>query len=79
MRRDIIAVDGLQYEDSPVGLARQLGRFPGVLQVDVEPESGIAEITYEEAYISSGQLHDLIEQCGYAVPRGDRLPAYVGS
>ena len=75
MRREIVAVDDMQYEHSDVGLERQLSRFPGVVRVDIDPRAGFADITYEESQVTSHRLHDLIAQCGYNLPRGDTRTA----
>ena len=77
MRREIVAVDDMQYEHSDVGLERQLSRFPGVVRVDIHPRAGFADITYEESRITSRGLHDLIAQCGYSLPRADARTRHV--
>jgi hypothetical protein len=69
MRCDRIAVDGLQFESSAVGLARQLRRCPGIISVNVDSGLGVAEVVYEESGVSPGTLRHLIIQCGYSLPR----------
>ena len=70
MRREIVAVDGMQYERSEVGLGRQLRRCAGVVRVDVDARAGIADITYDESHITPRRLRELIAQSGYATPNG---------
>lgn len=67
MLRELVAVDGIQYEQSDVGLGRQLRRCDGVVRVDVDARAGIADITYDESRISPRRLRDLIAQNGYSV------------
>jgi len=65
MDRERIAVDGLQYENSAVGLAHQLRHCAGIISVDVDSSAGIAEIVYKRSRLTPDALRNLIVQCGY--------------
>jgi len=67
-RRIILGVGRLdEARGGAVGLALRLQSAPGVLDATVNPRTGLAEIDYDGAVCSPGQLVELLED-GPAVP-----------
>lgn len=67
MRREIVAVDGVHFERSEIGLGKQLSRCPGIVRVSVDAQAGLADILYDEARTTPTRLRELIAQYGYSV------------
>jgi hypothetical protein len=65
MRRAIAEVDGMVFEHSPVGLARQLRGRVGIGRVQVDGAAGRAAIEYDPARVGVRELPRLIAECGY--------------
>lgn len=67
MRREIVAVDGVHFERSEIGLGKQLSRCPGIVRVSVDAQAGLADILYDESHTTPTRLRELIAQYGYSV------------
>ena len=70
VRRIEVAVDGLYFEHSEVGLANQLRGSSGIRDIVVDPRAGTVSITFDENALSGRAVRRLINECGYEV-RGD--------
>lgn len=71
VRRVTVAVNGLHYEHSPVGLAHQLHGNPGIVDVAVDTRAGTALITFDETRLSEDAVIHLVSECGYELGRRD--------
>ena len=72
IRRIEVAVDGLYFEHSEVGLANQLRGSTGIRDIVVDPRGGKVSITFDENVLSDGKVRHLITECGYALGGDDR-------
>lgn len=63
----IATIEGLQFENTPVGLARQLGAAPGVAGVEVDARTGTVKVGYDDTRLTEGDVRLLIRRCGYHV------------
>jgi hypothetical protein len=73
--KDMIAeVEGLVFEHSQVGLARQLTHRSGIEGVDVNSRAGTARIHYNQGRITPDDIRRLIAECGYQY-LGELVPA----
>lgn len=79
VRRVTVAVNGLYYENSLIGLAHQLHKCPGILDVAVDPRAGTALITFDESRLSEDAVIRLISDCGYELGRRDVAHAEAGA
>ena len=70
VRRIEVAVDGLYFEHSEVGLANQLWGSTGIRDIVVNPRAGTVSIMFDENVLSDQAVRRLINECGYAL-RGD--------
>ena len=70
MSRVVMHVQGLEFEHSRVGLARQLGRARGVAEVEVDPTAGTATVLYDDAVLDERAIVHRIAQCGYNCAQG---------
>ena len=77
-RRVTLAVNGLYYEHSRIGLAYQLHGSAGVLDVVVDSRAGTASITFDEHKLSEKAVEHLISECGYELDRRGPLGADGG-
>lgn len=55
----------LYFEDSVVGLARQLSQCPGVLHVAVDRRTGLVAVDFDERDVTAKRLERTICDCGY--------------
>lgn len=72
VRRIEVAVDGLYFEHSEVGLANQLWGSTGIRDIVVNPRAGRVSITFDENVLSERGARRLITECGYALGADDR-------
>lgn len=79
LRRITIAVKGLYYEGSPIGLAHQLLANPGIVDVAVDTRAGIASITFDETPLSEDAVIHLISECGYELGQRDVAGVAAGA
>ena len=70
-------VDGLEFEHTRVGLARQLEQFTGIARVEVDPAAGTATVVYDDTRLGGpAAVAHLIAECGYqCVECGNRSDA----
>ncbi len=71
MRRVTLAINGLYYEHSPIGLAYQLQGSTGIVDVFVDSRRGTASITFDESRLSEKAVEHLVSECGYELGRGE--------
>ena len=60
-----IAIAQVIFEDTPVGLGRQLRRMRGVNDVTVDSASHRVHITYDDDQLSRDDVHRLVAACGH--------------
>ena len=72
VRRIVVAVDGLYFEHSEVGLANQLRGSTGIRDIVVDSRAGTVAITFDENVLSDRAVRRLINECGYALGGDDR-------
>ena len=61
-----IAIAQVIFEDSPVGLSRQLRRMRGVEDVTVDSATHRVHITYDDVQLSRDDVHRMVWGCGHA-------------
>ena len=64
-----LAVAGLYFEHSEIGLANQLRGMPGIIDVGIDTRAGTASITFDPRRWSEQAICRLIDACGYSLPR----------
>lgn len=67
MRTITFYVQGLYFEQSDVGLSRQLDGERGIHSVRVDSCAGVVEIAYDDSEISPVRICRVIRDCGYLV------------
>ena len=60
-----IAIAQVIFEDTPVGLGRQLRRMRGVSDVKVDSSSHRVHITYDDVQLSRDDVYRLVIGCGH--------------
>lgn len=60
-----IAIAQVIFEDTPVGLGRQLRRMRGVNDVTVDHTSHRVHITYDDHQLSRDDVYRLVIGCGH--------------
>ena len=76
MQNTVVEVDGLFFEETPVGLARQLHTFGGIAHVAVDRRAGTVTVAYDESRLSAREVARMICECGYSCPR--YVDVYLG-
>lgn len=75
VRRIVVAVDGLYFEHSEVGLANQLRGSTGIRDIVVDSRAGTVSITFDENVLSDRAVRRLINECGYELADDDPASA----
>ena len=65
MKRLITGIDADMFEDSAVGLERQLSRRAGIDHVEVDRRTHTVSVDFDEARVRSADVRRLIAECGY--------------
>lgn len=65
MNRVTTEVEGLGFEHSRTGLARQLEDRAGIQRVDVDERTNRVTITYDDGRLTASDIRYLIAQSGY--------------
>jgi hypothetical protein len=60
-----IAIGQVIFEESPVGLGRQLRRMRGVNDVKVDSSTHRVHITYDDVQLSRDDVYRLVIGCGH--------------
>lgn len=65
MTRLITAIGTGMFEQSAVGLERQLARRTGIAHVDVDQAAHTVTVEFDDARVKPAEVHRLIAECGY--------------
>jgi hypothetical protein len=65
MKQVDIAIAQVIFEDTPVGLGRQLRRMRGVNDVTVDSSTHRVHITYDDAQVSRDDVFRMVIGCGH--------------
>ena len=68
-QRVTLAVAGLYFEHSEIGLANQLRGMPGIIDVGIDTRAGTASITFDPGRWREKAICRLIDACGYSLAR----------
>lgn len=72
MQASVFHVERLVFEDTELGLKRQLERQRGVVSVEVEPAAHRVTVHHDERVVSPADIRRAIADCGYWSPECDR-------
>ena len=72
----VIEVSGVQWATEKAVVESVLGRRPGVLEVEANPVSQTATVTYDQRATSVGELAGWVRDCGYHC-RGLSVPEHI--
>src|SRR5918993_4792873 len=72
----VIEMSGVQWATEKAVVESVLGRRPGVLQVEANPVSQTATVTYDQQVTSVGELAGWVRDCGYHC-RGLSVPEHI--
>ncbi|MGI8795369.1 MAG: heavy metal translocating P-type ATPase [Acidimicrobiia bacterium] len=72
----VLDVSGMRRASEQNVVGAELGRLPGVLDVDVNPVAQSATVTFDPARTSIAELQGLIERCGYHCA-GQAVPCHL--
>jgi len=65
MKRFITAIDADMFEDSAVGLERQLSRRAGIGHVEVNRSTHTVSVDFDDVRVKRADVQRLIAECGY--------------
>ncbi len=60
-----VHVDHLDFEQSPVGLGRQLRRCAGIADVQTDRASCATTVVFDPLFCDTPAVLHMIEECGY--------------
>ncbi|TAK00445.1 MAG: heavy metal translocating P-type ATPase [Candidatus Manganitrophaceae bacterium] len=76
MKTSVIEVGEILSPLSARGVEKQLMRLPGVKQVEVNPVSDTATVTYDEAVLDLKTIKKRVEECGHHC-HGEMVPKHL--
>jgi len=76
MRTTTLHVGGLHYASEKAVVERVLGRRPGVVDVEANPVSQTATVTFDPGATSVAELGRWVEECGYHCA-GQSVPGHI--
>ena len=65
MNRLITAIDADMFENSVVGLERQLARRVGIDRVEVNPSAHTVTVDFDASSVKPADVERFIAECGY--------------
>lgn len=75
MQDSIFHVERLVFEETELGLKRQLERVRGVVSVEVETAAHRVTVRHDERVVSRSDIRRAIADCGYWSPGCDEAVA----
>lgn len=69
MAKQSFKIDGMSCQHCKAAVTEALEALAGVQSVQVDLETGTAEITYEEGSVTTEQVQAAIEEAGYELIR----------
>ena len=76
VRTTTLHVGGLHYASEKAVVERVLGRRPGVVDVEANPVSQTATVTFDPGATSVAELGRWVEECGYHCA-GQSVPGHI--
>ena len=65
LRTEVLELDGLRYASQKNVVESALGRRPGVVEVEANPATLTASVTFDAAAVSLEDLQEWISDCGF--------------
>ncbi|HPE12806.1 MAG TPA: heavy-metal-associated domain-containing protein, partial [Actinomycetota bacterium] len=76
LRTEVLELDGLRYASQKNVVESALGRRPGVVEVEANPATLTASVTFDAAAVSLEDLQEWISDCGFHCA-GYSVPGHI--